>query len=284
MRKVTRSCLVCMSVRHFKVKTSRYYIVTWPCVVLGQIHCSAPCSVSCATPRWASQSPLLSWPPSTHPNKPPHPSYPLSLLCASLYLHDLALLNCTYQSFLPGMPSPTTLKKSEKSGFSSPVPSQTASPRTAFTHHHRPVITGPRGEVPTPHPPQTAPLFFPKPLIPASRTPTILQIPVSFTPHSVPLYDQTGQAGTSESEQTLSVGAFTLTEICCIEASGGHFYFQSKLEMQPIWVQQHNGIMDPDFFIQFHFDSVSILFWFNSDWLWFSSDSFGYTVVTMSIS
>ncbi|ROL40875.1 Nuclear factor 1 A-type [Anabarilius grahami] len=86
-----------------------------------------------------------------------------------------------------GMPSPTTLKKSEKSGFSSPVPSQTASPRTAFTHHHRPVITGPRGEVPTPHPPQTAPLFFPKPLIPASRTPTILQIPVSFTPHSVPL-------------------------------------------------------------------------------------------------
>ncbi|XP_069050448.1 nuclear factor 1 A-type isoform X3 [Lepisosteus oculatus] len=43
-----------------------------------------------------------------------------------------------------GMPSPTTLKKSEKSGFSSPVPSQTTSPRTAFTHHHRPVITGPR--------------------------------------------------------------------------------------------------------------------------------------------
>ncbi|XP_039538162.1 nuclear factor 1 A-type isoform X2 [Pimephales promelas] len=44
----------------------------------------------------------------------------------------------------PGMPSPTTLKKSEKSGFISHVPSQTASPRTAFTHHHRPVITGPR--------------------------------------------------------------------------------------------------------------------------------------------
>ncbi|XP_039538161.1 nuclear factor 1 A-type isoform X1 [Pimephales promelas] len=43
-----------------------------------------------------------------------------------------------------GMPSPTTLKKSEKSGFISHVPSQTASPRTAFTHHHRPVITGPR--------------------------------------------------------------------------------------------------------------------------------------------
>uniref|UniRef100_A0A8C2ICQ1 Nuclear factor 1 n=1 Tax=Cyprinus carpio TaxID=7962 RepID=A0A8C2ICQ1_CYPCA len=75
-----------------------------------------------------------------------------------------------------GMPSPTTLKKSEKSGFSSPVPSQIASPRTAFTHHHRPVITGPRGEVPTPHPPPTAPLFFPKLLIPASSSPTILQI------------------------------------------------------------------------------------------------------------
>ncbi|XP_051789145.1 LOW QUALITY PROTEIN: nuclear factor 1 A-type [Erpetoichthys calabaricus] len=43
-----------------------------------------------------------------------------------------------------GMPSPTTLKKSEKSGFSSPTSSQTTSPRTAFTHHHRPVITGPR--------------------------------------------------------------------------------------------------------------------------------------------
>uniref|UniRef100_A0A672U1W2 Nuclear factor 1 n=2 Tax=Psittacidae TaxID=9224 RepID=A0A672U1W2_STRHB len=55
-----------------------------------------------------------------------------------------ALLNCTYQSFLPGMPSPTTLKKSEKSGFSSPSPSQTSSLGTAFTQHHRPVITGPR--------------------------------------------------------------------------------------------------------------------------------------------
>ncbi|KAK3533467.1 hypothetical protein QTP70_023473, partial [Hemibagrus guttatus] len=44
-----------------------------------------------------------------------------------------------------GMPSPTTLKKSEKSGFSSLVPSQSSSsPRTAFTHHHRAVITGPR--------------------------------------------------------------------------------------------------------------------------------------------
>ncbi|XP_023610423.1 nuclear factor 1 A-type isoform X10 [Myotis lucifugus] len=47
-------------------------------------------------------------------------------------------------SFLPGMPSPTTLKKSEKSGFSSPSPSQTSSLGTAFTQHHRPVITGPR--------------------------------------------------------------------------------------------------------------------------------------------
>ncbi|KAF7244253.1 Nuclear factor 1 A-type [Varanus komodoensis] len=44
----------------------------------------------------------------------------------------------------PGMPSPTTLKKSEKSGFSSPSPSQTSSLGTAFTQHHRPVITGPR--------------------------------------------------------------------------------------------------------------------------------------------
>ncbi|XP_041133507.1 nuclear factor 1 A-type isoform X3 [Polyodon spathula] len=46
--------------------------------------------------------------------------------------------------YTSGMPSPTTLKKSEKSGFSSPTPSQISSPRTAFTHHHRPVITGPR--------------------------------------------------------------------------------------------------------------------------------------------
>ncbi|XP_077133248.1 nuclear factor 1 A-type isoform X4 [Ranitomeya variabilis] len=45
---------------------------------------------------------------------------------------------------MSGMPSPTTLKKSEKSGFSSPSPSQTSSLGTAFTQHHRPVITGPR--------------------------------------------------------------------------------------------------------------------------------------------
>uniref|UniRef100_B1AUB8 Nuclear factor 1 n=2 Tax=Mus TaxID=862507 RepID=B1AUB8_MOUSE len=43
-----------------------------------------------------------------------------------------------------GLPSPSTLKKSEKSGFSSPSPSQTSSLGTAFTQHHRPVITGPR--------------------------------------------------------------------------------------------------------------------------------------------
>lgn len=55
-------------------------------------------------------------------------------------------------SFLPGMPSPTTLKKSEKSGFSSPSPSQTSSLGTAFTQHHRPVITGPRGELLHSHP------------------------------------------------------------------------------------------------------------------------------------
>uniref|UniRef100_A0A9L0J3S9 Nuclear factor 1 n=1 Tax=Equus asinus TaxID=9793 RepID=A0A9L0J3S9_EQUAS len=46
----------------------------------------------------------------------------------------------------PGMPSPTTLKKSEKSGFTSPSPSQTSSLATAFTQHHRPVITGPRAQ------------------------------------------------------------------------------------------------------------------------------------------
>ncbi|XP_072555677.1 nuclear factor 1 A-type isoform X2 [Paramormyrops kingsleyae] len=70
-----------------------------------------------------------------------------------------------------GMPSPTTLKKSEKSGFSSPVPSQTTSPRTAFTHHHRPVITGPRAS------PHTTPssLHFP--------TSPIIQQPGSYFSH-----------------------------------------------------------------------------------------------------
>ncbi|XP_056303532.1 nuclear factor 1 A-type isoform X1 [Danio aesculapii] len=70
-----------------------------------------------------------------------------------------------------GMPSPTTLKKSEKSGFSSPVPSQTASPRTAFTHHHRPVITGPRA---SPHATPSS-LHFP--------TSPIIQQPGSYFSH-----------------------------------------------------------------------------------------------------
>ncbi|XP_065101276.1 nuclear factor 1 A-type isoform X4 [Paramisgurnus dabryanus] len=71
----------------------------------------------------------------------------------------------------PGMPSPTTLKKSEKSGFSSPVPTQTSSPRTAFTHHHRPVITGPRA---SPHATPSS-LHFP--------TSPIIQQPGSYFPH-----------------------------------------------------------------------------------------------------
>ncbi|XP_064003087.1 nuclear factor 1 A-type isoform X16 [Pogoniulus pusillus] len=54
------------------------------------------------------------------------------------------LRNPDHRGALHGMPSPTTLKKSEKSGFSSPSPSQTSSLGTAFTQHHRPVITGPR--------------------------------------------------------------------------------------------------------------------------------------------
>ncbi|XP_059709645.1 nuclear factor 1 A-type isoform X1 [Haemorhous mexicanus] len=54
------------------------------------------------------------------------------------------LRNPEHRGALHGMPSPTTLKKSEKSGFSSPSPSQTSSLGTAFTQHHRPVITGPR--------------------------------------------------------------------------------------------------------------------------------------------
>uniref|UniRef100_A0A672NYA7 Nuclear factor 1 n=1 Tax=Sinocyclocheilus grahami TaxID=75366 RepID=A0A672NYA7_SINGR len=70
-----------------------------------------------------------------------------------------------------GMPSPTTLKKSEKSGFSSLVPSQTTSPRTAFTHHHRPVITGPRA---SPHATPSS-LHFP--------TSPIIQQPGSYFSH-----------------------------------------------------------------------------------------------------
>ncbi|XP_059425392.1 nuclear factor 1 A-type isoform X2 [Carassius carassius] len=70
-----------------------------------------------------------------------------------------------------GMPSPTTLKKSEKSGFSSPVPSQIASPRTAFSHHHRPVITGPRA---SPHATPSS-LHFP--------TSPIIQQPGSYFSH-----------------------------------------------------------------------------------------------------
>ncbi|XP_063057031.1 nuclear factor 1 A-type isoform X2 [Engraulis encrasicolus] len=73
----------------------------------------------------------------------------------------------------PGMPSPTPLKKSEKSGFSSPVPAQSSSssPRTAFTHHHRPVITGPRA---SPHAPPSS-LHFP--------TSPIIQQPGSYFSH-----------------------------------------------------------------------------------------------------
>ncbi|KAI5626527.1 nuclear factor 1 A-type isoform X5 [Silurus asotus] len=71
-----------------------------------------------------------------------------------------------------GMPSPTTLKKSEKSGFSSPVPPQTSSsPRTAFTHHHRAVITGPRA---SPHATPSS-LHFP--------TSPIIQQPGSYFSH-----------------------------------------------------------------------------------------------------
>ncbi|XP_045553281.1 nuclear factor 1 A-type isoform X2 [Salmo salar] len=73
-----------------------------------------------------------------------------------------------------GMPPSTTLKKSEKCGFSSPVvPSQTTSysPRTAFTHHHQPVITGPRA---SPHATPSS-LHFP--------TSPIIQQPSSYFSH-----------------------------------------------------------------------------------------------------
>ncbi|XP_039984330.1 nuclear factor 1 A-type isoform X1 [Xiphias gladius] len=84
----------------------------------------------------------------------------------------------------PGMPSPAgALKKSEKSGFCGAVPSpsgasstsssssSSSSPRTAFTHHHRPVITGPRA---SPHAPPSGLHFSSSP---------ILQQPGSYFSH-----------------------------------------------------------------------------------------------------
>nr|XP_033478134.1 nuclear factor 1 A-type isoform X5 [Epinephelus lanceolatus] len=85
-----------------------------------------------------------------------------------------------------GMPSPAgVLKKSEKSGFCGAVPSlsgtsststsssssSSSSPRTAFTHHHRPVITGPRA---SPHAPPSSLHFSSSP---------ILQQPGSYFSH-----------------------------------------------------------------------------------------------------
>uniref|UniRef100_A0A7N8YBR1 Nuclear factor 1 n=1 Tax=Mastacembelus armatus TaxID=205130 RepID=A0A7N8YBR1_9TELE len=81
----------------------------------------------------------------------------------------------------PGMPSPAgALKKSEKSGFCGAVASpssastsssSSSSPRTAFTHHHRPVITGPRA---SPHAPPSSLHFSSSP---------ILQQPGSYFSH-----------------------------------------------------------------------------------------------------
>ncbi|XP_029004850.1 nuclear factor 1 A-type isoform X3 [Betta splendens] len=84
----------------------------------------------------------------------------------------------------PGMPSPAgALKKSEKSGFCGAMPppsgassastssSSSSSPRTAFTHHHRPVITGPRA---SPHAPPSSLHFSSSP---------ILQQPGSYFSH-----------------------------------------------------------------------------------------------------
>uniref|UniRef100_UPI0037E8E241 nuclear factor 1 A-type isoform X2 n=1 Tax=Semicossyphus pulcher TaxID=241346 RepID=UPI0037E8E241 len=85
-----------------------------------------------------------------------------------------------------GMPSPAgALRKSEKSGFCGAVPSpsgassastsssssSSSSPRTAFTHHHRPVITGPRA---SPHAPPSSLHFSSSP---------ILQQPGSYFSH-----------------------------------------------------------------------------------------------------
>ncbi|XP_069544533.1 nuclear factor 1 A-type-like, partial [Brachyistius frenatus] len=84
-----------------------------------------------------------------------------------------------------GMPSPAgALKKSDRSGYcgAAPSPSGTSSastssssssssPRTAFTHHHRPVITGPRA---SPHAPPSTLHFSSSP---------ILQQPGSYFSH-----------------------------------------------------------------------------------------------------
>ncbi|XP_059840277.1 nuclear factor 1 A-type isoform X3 [Hypanus sabinus] len=79
----------------------------------------------------------------------------------------------------PGMSSPTTLKKSEKSGFSSPTPSQTTSPRTAFTHHHRPVITAPRA---SPHATAST-LHFPTSPIIQQPGPYFSHTAIRYHPH-----------------------------------------------------------------------------------------------------
>uniref|UniRef100_A0A4W3KI93 Nuclear factor 1 n=1 Tax=Callorhinchus milii TaxID=7868 RepID=A0A4W3KI93_CALMI len=79
----------------------------------------------------------------------------------------------------PGMPSPTTLKKSEKSGFSSPTPSLSSSPRTAFTHHHRPVITTPRA---SPHAASST-LHFPTSPIIQQPGPYFSHTAIRYHPH-----------------------------------------------------------------------------------------------------
>uniref|UniRef100_A0A4W3K786 Nuclear factor 1 n=2 Tax=Callorhinchus milii TaxID=7868 RepID=A0A4W3K786_CALMI len=77
------------------------------------------------------------------------------------------------------MPSPTTLKKSEKSGFSSPTPSLSSSPRTAFTHHHRPVITTPRA---SPHAASST-LHFPTSPIIQQPGPYFSHTAIRYHPH-----------------------------------------------------------------------------------------------------